>query len=378
MEIKQIYELTNDVVKEILGKEDLLQEDLGNIVDVGKEVFNAEEHKNFVTGLLDRIGKVLFVIRKYAGNTPSIMKSSWEYGSIMEKVHAELPEAVEEESWELEDGASYDPSIFHAPRVSAKFYNKRYCYTVELSVLDKQLKSAFGSPQELGSFITMLYNEVDKAITVRMDALAMRTINNAIATTYEDGNTTRAVNLLALYKVAHPEDTTITVATCMQNKEFLRFCALEMKLYASRMAKMSTLFNIGGTEKFTPRDYLKVVLHTEFKAGADVYLQSDTWHNEFTKLPSADEVPFWQGSGDSFAFEDTSSLKVKTASGDEVEISGVIGCMFDNEALGIVCEDRKVTSFYNPKAEFTNLWYKQFAGSFNDFNENFVMFYVAE
>lgn len=386
MLVKQIYELTNETVKEILGEETVVQEDLSNLVEIGESVFNADAKENYVHSLVDHIGKMVFVVRKYAGSAPSVLMDSWEYGSVLEKVHVGLPEAQENESWELEDGASYDENVFKAPQVTAKFYNNRTTFEVQISITDKQLKSAFSSPSQMNSFIDMIYNKVDQALTVRTDALVMRTINNFIGSTlandipdadYGDKTTARCVNLLKLYNAEHA-DAPLTASTCIRNKDFIRFSALMMKMYATRLSKMSKIFNIGGTDKFTTRDFLKVVLHTEFKSGADVYLQSDTWHNEFTKLPQADEIAYWQGSGETFAFEDTSKINIKTASGDEVELSGILGVMFDRDALGVSCYERHVTSKYNARAEFTNLWYKQFAGYFNDFNENFVVFYVAD
>lgn len=386
MEVKQIYELTNNVVKEVLGETQVVQEDLSNLVDIGTSVFNAQAKENYVHALVDHIGKMIFVVRKYGGSAPSVLMDAWEYGSVLEKVHCALPEAQENESWELEDGASYDENIFKAPQIVAKFYNQRTTFEVQISITDKQLKSAFSSPSQMNSFIDMIYNKVDQALTVRTDALIMRTINNFIGSTlkndipsgdYGDHSTARCVNLLKLYNEKH-SSATLTASTCMDNKEFIRFTALMMKMYATRLSKMSKLFNIGGTDKFTTSDYLKIVLLSEFKASADVYLQSDTFHNEFVKLPGADEVAYWQGSGSTFAFADCSSLNIKTASGDAISISGVLGVMFDRDALGVSCYERHVTSKYNARAEFTNLWYKQFAGYFNDFNENFVLFYVAD
>lgn len=377
MEVKQIYTLTNEVVKEVLGEETVVNEDLSNLVDVGEALFNASAVENYTKTLVDHIGRMVFVVRKYTGSAPSVIMDSWEYGSVMEKVRAEMPEAQENESWELEDGASYDENIFKAPKVSAKFFNKRTTFEIQLSITDEQVKSAFTDAGQMNSFISMLYNEVDKALQVRTDELVMRTINHHIACTLKDGNEVRACNLLALYNAEH-EDAPLTAETCLKNKEFIRFVALTLKLYASRMAKMSKLYNIGGTAKFTPRDYLHLVMLADFKVGADIYLQSETFHNELSKLPDAEEVPFWQGSGTGYGFEDISKIDVKTAFGDTVTQTGIIACMFDREALGVSNFKRHVTSKYNARAEFTNLWYKQFAGYFNDLDENFVVFFVAD
>ena len=122
---------------------------------------------------------------------------------------------------------------------------------------------------------------------------------------------------------------------------------------------------------------LHVVMLADFKKAANVFLQSDVFHDTLTELPNADIVPYWQGSGQGYGFTDISSINIKTASGSNVTASGILGVMFDRDALGVTNLDRRVTTNYNPKAEFYNNWYKFDAGYFNDTNENFVVFFVA-
>lgn len=389
MDVKQVYTLVNSTTTEVLGESAVVKEDFTNLVDIGKEVFSADAVDNYVGKLVDRIGKMVFVDRVYRGSVPSILMDSFEYGAIVEKIAADLPEAVENESWELTDGTSYDPNVFYKPAVSAKFFNSKTTFEIDLSFTQKQVKESFTSLNEMNAFLTMLFNTVDKSMTVKIDSLIMRTINNMTATTIADayptgatagygaaGNT-RAVNLLALYNAKFP-DATLTVAECLTSPEFIRFASMQMAVLIDRMSRMSTLFNMGGAARFTPADELHVVMLTDFKAAANAYLQSDTFHNEFTALPKAETVPFWQGSGVDYGFGSVSALNVKTASGTDVSVTGVLAVMFDTEACGVSNPDKRVTTNYNPKAEFYTNFYKFDAGYFNDENENFVVFFVAD
>ena len=384
MEVKQIYELMNTVTGEILGDTVVVNEDLSNIVDVGTAIFNASAIDNYVKSLVNHIGRVIFVNRPYSGNVPSVLMDGWEYGSVLEKISAELPDATENESWELTDGTSYDPNVFYKPSVSAKFFNKRVTFEIPMSFTERQVKESFSNAEQLNGFLSMLYNAVDKSMTVKIDALVMRTINNMIGETvvadfaggdYDAGSGVKAVNLLYLYNERY--GTSLTPANAITEPEFIRFASYEMGVYMSRMSKISTLFNIGGKDRFTPSDMLHVVMLADFKKAANVFLQSDVFHDSFTELPNADVVPYWQGSGTGYDFDDISALNIKTASGSTVEISGILGVMFDRDALGVTNLDRRVTTNYNPKAEFYNNWYKFDAGDFNDTNENFVVFFVA-
>lgn len=383
MTVAQIYDIINPITKEILGETAVVNEDLSNIVDIGKEIFDATDVDNYVKSLVNHIGRVIFVNRPYSGGAPSVLMDGWEYGSVLEKISAELPEATENESWELTDGASYDPNIFYKPKVSAKFFNKKVTFEIPMSFTEKQVKESFSNASQLNGFLSMLYNAVDKSMTIKIDSLVMRTINNMIAETLHDFNNTgdytgtgiRAVNLLKLYN--DDKGTALTAEKSIKDSDFIRFASYIMGLYIERLSKISSLFNIGGKDRFTPRDLLHVILLSDFAKASDSFSMSSTFHNEFVALPKGEIVPYWQSSGTDYSFNSVSSINVKTASGDTVNASGIIGVMFDRDALGVTNLDRRVTTNYNPKAEFFSNWYKFDAGYFNDMNENFILFYVA-
>lgn len=386
MTVNQIYTLMNDVTKELLGKTDIVAEDLSNVVDVGTELFSNTDVDNYVKSLVNHIGKVIFVNRPYSGNVPSMLMDAWEFGSVLEKIQADIPEAEENESWDLTDGTSYDPNVFYKPTVSVKFFNSKVTFEVPMSFTEKQVKESFSNAAQLNGFISMIYNAVDKSITIKVDSLVMRTINSMIAQTvhaeFPDANNsfststgTKAVNLLKLYNDKYTK--TLTAEQAVTDPDFIRFASYNMGLYADRMSKMSTLFNVGAKERFTPPDMLRVVMLSDFEKAASTYLYSDTWHNEQVKLPTAETVPYWQGSGTEYAFTSTSAIDVKIDASTEIKLTGILAIMYDRDAMGVCNTDRRVTTNYNAKAEFYNNFYKYDASYFNDLNENFVVFFVA-
>lgn len=390
MEVTQIYTLMNKVTEEILGQSNVVAEDLSNVVDVGVQVFNATDVDAYVKSLVNHIGKVIFVNRPYSGSLPNVLMDAWEFGSVLEKVSADLPQSSENESWQLENGTSYDPNVFYQPVVSAKFFNKRVTFEVDMSFTELQVKQSFSSAEQLNGFLSMLYANVDKAMTIRLDGLIMRTINYMIAATVKDDyagaalsskSGVKAINLLYLYnqRFNSGEDATpLTAADALTTPEFIRFAAFTIGLYANRMTRITTLFNINGKERFTPSDLLHVVLLNDFAQAANAYLQSDTYHEEFTRLPKAEVVPYWQGSGTSYAFDDVSKIITQLEDGEgAVTVTGVLGIMFDRDALGVSNLNRRVTSSYNAKAEFYNNFYKADAGAFVDPSEQAIIFLVA-
>lgn len=396
MEVKQIYTLINSVSGEVLGRTDIVTEDLTGIVDLGTEVFNQNAVDNYVKSLVNHIGKVIFVNRPYAGKVPSVLMDAWEFGSVLEKISADVPEAEENDTWNLTDGTSYDQDVFHKPTVTAKFFNSKVTFEVPVSITERQVKESFSNAAQLNGFISMIYAAVEKSMTIKADALIMRTINNMIAETVladaqafgataagdmagadlASASTARCVNLLKLYNDKTGASTKLTAAKAITDPDFIRFASYVMGTYADRLQSISTVFNVGGKERFTPKDMLHVVLLSDFAKAAQTYLYSDTFNRGDVLLPQAETVPFWQGSGQNYEFANTGNINIKESGGKAVEISGVLGVMFDRDALGVCNLDRRVTTNYNAKAEFFNNYYKFDAGYFNDTNENFVVFFI--
>ena len=378
MKVEQIAEIVNQTTAEVTGTEPLADVDLNKVVETGAELLDNDKMiDNYVKSLIDHIGKVVFVNRPYTGSTPSVMMDSWEYGAILEKIQYEgIPEAEDNDSWDLQDGHSYDPNIFYKPTVSAKFYSEKRTFDIPMSFAQRQVKSAFSNSAQLQAFFAMIETAISNGMTVKMDSLVQLTIANAIATVYNNRltNPVQYYDLVAAY-VDATGDSSVTAANALVKPEFTRWASMHMKRVIARMRKLSTLFNAGGKYRHTPSDRLHLILHSDFTAAAEAFLYGDTFHEEFVKLPKAEEVPFWQGSGSGFSWADTSKIIV-TPSGSETSttVENVVGIAFDRDALGVSNLDRRVTTNWNPKAEFTNNWYKFDAGYFNDFNENIVVF----
>lgn len=386
MQVKQIHNLVNLITDELLGSA-IVKEDLSNLVDVGNAIFNADKVDNYVKSLVNHIGRVVFVDRAYSGSVPSVLMDSWEFGSVLEKISCDLPITYDNDAWKLQNGATYDPNVFYKPSVSVKFYNSKVTFEIPMSFTEMQVKESFSNAEQLNGFLTMLYNSVEKSMTIKLDSLIMRTINNMIGETihheipdsqnYSTTSTIKAVNLLKLYNDSHT--TPITADKCLDNPDFIRYATYIISVYGERITKISKLFNIGGKERFTPKDVLRCVLLSDFKKASEVFLKSDLYNEQYATLPESDSVPYWQGSGTNYAFNDITKIDIKLASDNktEIQMSGILGVMFDKDALGVSNLNRRVTTNYNPKAEFYTNFYKFEAGYFNDMNENFVVFFVA-
>lgn len=382
MKVEQIATIANQISKEVVGEQAIQTVDLSNVVDMGNEIFDTKNVENYVKKLIDHIGKVVFVNRPYSGSAPSVLMDGWEYGSVLEKISmGAMPEAVENDSWKLTNGTSYDPNIFNGPTVNAKFYDSKNTFEIQMSFAERQVKSAFDNATQLNAFFSMIETSINNSMTIKLDQLIMDTICNMIGWTIKKGTDgLTKVNVLSMYNAQF--GTTLAADKALTTPEFIRYASLVIKQYISRIKKLSVLFNIGKQERFTPQDRMHLIMLDSLKSASDVYLQSDVYHNELTQLPASEGVTFWQGSGTSYTFNDISKVMVTIPSGDSgakeaVEQTGILAVMFDRDALGVCNVDQRVTTNYNPRAEFYNNWYKFDAGYFNDTNENFIVFYAA-
>lgn len=391
MKVTQLHTLINAVTKEVLGATAIVNEDLTNVVDIGKTIINTENIDNYVKKLVNHIGKVIFVNRLYAGGVPSAVMDAWEYGSILEKISADIPDATENASWSLTDKQDYSPDVFYKPSVSAKFFNSKVTFEIPMSFTEKQVKESFSSAEQLNGFISMLTTSIENSMTVKLEALIMRTINNAIGETLATElntaavgqplvidatrTTVKAVNLLKLYNAQATK--ALTEATALTDPEFIRFATYQISMYSDRMSKVSKLFNLEGASRFTPKELQHTVLLSDFAKASEAFLASRTYNADKVALPKHETVPYWQGSGVNYGFADVSKIDVKTSSGKVVAIDGIIGVMFDRDAIGVSNLDRRVTTNYNPRAEFYTNFYKFDAGYYSDLSENFVVFFVG-
>lgn len=395
MKIKQLASVLNGtlnstgIIDQVTGEAPVAAEDLSDIVDIGKTVLDYTGASNtnydsFMRNLIDQVGKIMFVDRVYTSQAPNILKDGFEYGSILEKVRCEVPDARDNATWDLfnypqNGGDAYpDPFELSKPSATAKFYNSKATYEIPITLTDVQLREAFQSASQFGSFISMIENRIRMKMTLCNDGLIMATIANLMGQKFRLGAN---VNLLEAYKAVN-SSATVTAATALVDKEFLRFASKTIAQYKKYLATASTLYNGDGTSSyltFTPADKLKFIANTEFSKSLDAYLYSDTYHNEFVNLPGYEEVAFWQGTGTSN--DDRLKIDVTVddgSTGTEVVRDGILAVMFDDEAAAVCNQNFRVTSAYNGRGEYTNYFYKWDAMYMNDLLENCVVFNISD
>lgn len=376
--VAQIYNIVNATAKECWGEQAITVKDTPSFISLGNETLSSQANTDvFTKTLVDRIGKTVFSTRAYEVDEPDVVRKPFEYGCILQKIYVEMPEARVNNSWNIGEN-NYTPEFAPVikPSVKQKLFSKIATWEIGVTIPDAILKTAFLNETAMAVFIDAIFTAMDNMLKIALENNINLTRASFIARKINAGNACGAINLLAGYNTLTGE--TLTVAQALRNADFLKYSARQIKLWSDRVTKMSVLFNDEDYKRHTPKSMQVLDILADFSTATDTYLQSDTYHNELTKLPLYNVVPYWQGSGTGFDFTDTSAVKIKIDDNTNVEQSGVIGTLFDREALGVTITERRSSTERNNHDEYTNYYNKVNIGYFNDMSENGIVFYLAE
>lgn len=385
MEVKQISELLNAVVKQAYGEEAPTITDYTGIVAMGNYVLNSTTSTDvFLNTLVDRIGYTIFDSRAYRGRNWDIIRHAFEYGCILQKIHVQPMEAVDAPQWDLKADEFVNQYLITKPTVNQKLFNGLTVWEVDVTIPDNTLKTAFTSFETMAAFIDAIFLAISNSLEVELERYGAIAVNNFIAEKIHAQKTgvqgIHCINLLEEYKkeMSGGSAPMITAAEALHNLEFLKWATRQINLYVDRFTTMSKLFNVEGFARFTPREYVRVKMLADFTTAAAYYLQSDTFHNDLVTLPNYTEIGFWQGSGENYSFADTSKINVVTSEGNTVNQDGVVAFISDIEAIGMMYEDRRIRSVRNERGEYTNYFNKADIRYYNDLSENGLVFVISD
>ena len=376
--VNQIFNIVNDVAKQTFGEKAISVVDTSTLVALGDAVLKSDENtENFTNTLVDRIGKTVFSTRAYTtDNAEGMVREPFEYGCILQKIYVDLPDAKENNSWEIGKG-NYTPTFAPVikPTLKQKLFNKQTTWEIDVTIPDFMLRTAFTSATEMAVLIDAIFTSMENMMQIALENNKNLTRANFIASKLHSNKPCGAINLLHLYNTLTSQ--TLTVDACMRDLGFLKWSTQQINLWAKRLSKMSTLFNDEGYKRFTPQSDLIVNVLQDYDSAINSYLQSDTYHNEMTKIVSSySTVPYWQGSGLNYTFEDTSKIDVKIDETTTITESGIIAVLYDRDAMGVTITERRGTTQRNNKDEYTDYFNKATYGYFNDLSENGIVFYV--
>lgn len=380
----QIYSIINGAVSDVLGDQAPRVRDTTSFVDLGRAMANANMYDAFYGALACRISKTIAFVRLYERNERRVITDAQDFGAYVQKIYTTMPDAVADPTWSVSNGQNpptistsnpYDVST--TVNISSMVYGKKGVWAIEVKFPTKQIKEAFLSLEAMGAFIDSLYITIENSMTLDMEATESLAVNTAIASAI-DGDC--ATNLLKVYNDS-PSTVSLTVSTCLDNTAFLEFAAEQINRKVKQMRRMSKLHNVAGYATFTPENKQVVEVLTEFATKSQYHLRSNTYHEEMVKLPGYNEIDYWQGSGKTYAFEDTSKIYIKNDDIDKnvaVQQSGIIAFVRDEENVKAYYSDRETWELPNPR-ERTIVHGEQAEKGFAvDPHANSWVFYIAD
>ena len=374
--VEQIYTLVNETAKESMGEKAITVKDVSSLIALGDSVLSSEaDTENFLNTLVDRIARTVFSVRRYETDTEGMVRHPFEFGCIVQKIYVDMPEAKQNNSWEIgKDGYTpvFAPVI--KPTAKQKLFKGITTWEVDVTIPDYMLRTAFLNETSMATFIDAIFTAMDNMITLALENNANLTRSSFIARKLKGGKPCGAINLLHEYNTL--TSASLTVESAMMNAEFLAWASRAINLWVKRMSKMSVLFNEEGYKRHTPKDKIVVNLLQDFTSACDTILGANTFHDELVKLPMYDSVAYWQGAGESFDFDDTSAINIKIDESNTITKKGIIGIVYDYEAMGVTLNERRSTSERNNHDEYTNYYNKANIGYFNDMSENGIVFYL--
>lgn len=396
MKVSQIASDLNIIFDELIGDynpEDgtgipLYKEDLSNFIDVGRKIEATtewgENFDKYINKLVDRIGKTIIVDKQYESTGPDLAVDAVEYGAIIQKVRiqdindgSDDPQNfVDNEAWQLVPGESYDYFTFKPVEMSQTFFSGKTTFNMEWSWATKQLKSAVTNFQTLMSIYAAIENRIKTKAKIATDGMKMRLVNAGNAENLAAGK--NVVNLLEEYQNA-TGDLTLKSEHAFANPEFWRSTYVVLKKYTYFMRMATKMFNLQEELNWTQNNLMLVGL-VDVEAGMGAYLEADTFHNEFVKLPGYSTVGAWQGLTEGLDFDLRSSINVETPESEQhIMYSGIVFTMFDKSGKVVWNEDPEYeVAPHNPKGKFTNYYYSYDCNYMLDTAENCVTFVLSD
>lgn len=395
MKVNQISSILNDVFGEILGEDNLISEDLGNIVGTGQIITSStdfgDNFENYAGKIVDKVGKVVFVSRVYKSQDLGLWRDNFEYGSVLEKIRVEVGDYEPNAEWNLrdtdnDDVSEYNDNVvgtggaverlfkFYPAKVRAKYFNLKTTFRSTISIAQKQLKSAFRSASDMARFIGMIEQRIATKMEIAKDQLQRRTLANFIGERIHGGGA-QLVDLKAGY-TATGATAPDTLEEALNDKEFVRYMAKRITQDRKLMTAPSNVYSglDSGFYNFTPEEDARLIVLQDVDAALSFNLYGDTYNKEFVTLDGYKAIPFWQGSGTDMGIDSRSALKIVTTEDNTIDRSDIVGILFDRDAIMICNDDPEVTSQYNPDGNFTNFFYNADCSYYNDFDENGIVY----
>lgn len=270
-------------------------------------------------------------------------ETSDKFGAITQIISMEMPDVIENRSWiQVTSGVTtIGSNVAYLPIVSQQLVGGTSSWEVPVCFTGVQLNAAFNSASELKQFDNYVDLVAENAIMYHKQTLAGINRNNYIAEKIvaqaSATNKCHVINLVEEYCRQYGV-TSLTAASYLASENCMRHSVKTFKKYKSLLKRMTTLFTTKSDSKgkFIPSDRFVFQILSDFEGLIESTIYSNTYHEEFIKLPLYRDVASWQAldtASSTADFSVLSAIDATTASGETVSQSGIVAFMVDKWAI---------------------------------------------
>lgn len=377
METNQIYSLVNSLASQSMGQSAIVVTDTSSLVSLGNAVLSSATNTDAFTGVLvQRITRTIVSFRAYRNVLSGLIKDDFQWGAIVQKLKVAMPEAVEDETYNLVDGQSIDMFKVAKPKTKQKFFVKRTPYNFFLTFQRVAIREAFTSAEAFGAWLSAVYGEVQNKLELSNENLGRACMANMAAYVYQNGKATQKVKLLSEYKTA--TGNTVTAQAAYYDADFLRFAIARMILDGKNMEAMSVEYNLESETRHTPADLQRFAVLNGFMNSMRTQVYYSAFNDEYLQKAVNMAIPYWQAEQSRAAINVTIEDGTDGTDKKTVSIPNMVAMIFDTDALGTYRrETETLNTPVNAAGQYFNTYWHAQQLWFNDPSENCII-YVLE
>lgn len=372
---EQVATVLTSIVKQATNQTVLTPTDTASFVSVAQIALRADRDAvmNAISNVLTR---TIFSIRPYSAKLTGLEMDIFQWGGMMRKL------SIADEDWQDDpayawpatydasetpptgNGHAIDPWTIKKPNILQTNFYGASVYFDEMTIFEDQLETAFSSPEQLGSFLTLLMTNLSNRLEMSNEGIRRGLVCNAIGAMKAENKAERNIHLLTEYNAITGE--TFTAADVYKPENFGAFT----KWMYARVAELSDLFTANSTMfqtvisgkpilRHTPVEMQRIYMYSPLLRQIEARVLADTYHDTFLRYADVEVLPYWQ----SIQTRDRVSVTPVYTGTDGSAVTGsaqvvenVVGLIFDRDAMGMTILDRRVLSTgLNSKGLYRNL-----------------------
>lgn len=376
----------NEIVKQATGAQALQNIDTNNFMSVANVALSIQTD-TLLNAISQVLSKTIFSIRPYTRKFKGLYQDNQQFGNHVRKLNIADSDWDKDLRYDLTDGASVDDMIVKKPNVLQMNYYGQNIFSRMLTLYRDQLNIAFTSESEFQRFITMIMTNASDQIEQAHESVARMTLANFIAGK-QSGDPNNVINLLARYNTWTGSSLTAVDIYKPDNfVPFVKWAFAQIKTFSDYLTERTQKYHINVTGKeisrHTPYQMQSLYMRSGFMNDVATMVLGDVFHEDRLKLMNYETVSYWQSIDDVDAINVTpayidSTGNVKVAD-SAVSMSGVVGVLFDKEAVGITTVNQwSAPTRFNARGGYSNIFWHFNDRYYNDFTENGVVFIIAD